>query len=277
MGQLSANKPSEAKTKHDREQPDIQKRYVTVMFSDIKGVVTVSEHEGDWITRKLKKIQHDFLQAAIEKNEGVLVQSINDGNLAYFKDALSALRAAVQIQKDIDHLNMSRTFNFPVLVRTGIHSGYGVADEDDLDGDVVITASHFESAADWGGILLSENTYQNLLDKSEIYCRFMKQIRFSDNAENFNAYKAFWNPLEIELDLREQLLVTQTEQELKLKPKSSGWMAHRIMWGGAMSVLLAALILGVNFSWNSVFAEQHRTITNSPSLAIPSLADRPTR
>lgn len=249
------------------------KQFVTVMFTNIKGAITIAEREGDWVIRKLKKIQHDFIQAAIEKNEGVFVKSIGDGNLAYFKNALSALRAAVQIQKEIDNLNMSKTFNFPVLVRVGIHTGYCVVDENNLYGDVVDTVSHFEPAANWGGILLSEDTYQNLLDKTEIYCRFVKQIRLTGKAEKFNAYKAFWNPLEIELDLREQLAETQTEQQ----PKSSGWMTHRLVLGGVMSVLITVLIMVVNFSWNSVPAEQHRTITDSPSQATPSLANTPTR
>lgn len=273
MGQLSANKMSEEKTKHDQQQPDMLKQFVTVMFTGIKGIVTITGRENDWVTRKLKKIQHDFIQAAIEKNKGVFVQSIGDGNLAYFKNALSALRAAVQIQKEIDNLNMSKTFNFTVLVRVGIHTGHCVVDENDLYGDVVNTASHFEYAADWGGILLSEDTYRNLSDKSEIYCRFVKQIRLTGNAENFNAYKAFWNPLEVELDLREQLAETQTEQQ----PESGGWMTRRIMLGGAISVFTAALIMVVNFFWNSVSAEQRRTITDSPSQATPSLANTPTR
>ncbi len=272
-GQLSANKMPEEKTKHDRQQPDMLKQYVTVMFTDIKGVVTIAEHEGDWITRKLKKIQHDFIRAAIEKNEGVFIQSIDDGNLAYFKNALSALRAAVQIQKEIDNLNMSKTFNFPVLVKVGIHTGYCVVDENDLYGDVVNTVSHFASAADWGGILLSGDTYQNLLDKTEIYCRFVKQIHLTGKAEKFNAYKAFWNPLEIELDLHKQLTKTQTKQQ----PKSSGWMTHRLALGGVISVLIIMLVMVANFSWNSVPAEQHRTITDSPSQATPGLADTPTR
>jgi len=273
MGQLSSNKMPEENTKHDRQQPDMLKQFVTVMFVDIKGVVTISEHGSDLVTRKLKKIQHDFIQAAIEKNEVVFVQSKEDGNLAYFKNALSALRAAVQIQKEMDNLNMSNTFNFPVLVRISIHTGISVADENDLYSEVVNTASHFGSAADWGGILLSEDAYQNLLDKTEIYCRFVKQIRLTGKAEKSNAYKAFWNPLEIELDLRKQLTETQIVQQ----PKSSIWRENRLMLGGMIGVFITALVIVVNFSWNSVPAEQHRTITDGPNQSTVSLVDPPTR
>ncbi|MEQ1814748.1 MAG: adenylate/guanylate cyclase domain-containing protein, partial [Candidatus Nitrotoga sp.] len=181
--------------------------------------------------------------------------------------------AAVHIQKEIDNLNMSKTFNFPVLARVGIHTGCGVAGGNDLYGDVVNTVSRFESAADWGGILLSGDTYQNLSDKSEIYCRFVKQVRLAGNAENFNAYKAFWNPLEIELNLRGQLTETQTEQQ----PESGGWMAHKLLLGGVISVLVTALVMAANFSGNSVPAEQHRTIFHSSNLATPSLVDTSTR
>lgn len=273
MGQLAAIKLPEEKIKHDRQQPDMPKQFVTVMFTDIKGILTIAERESEWITCKLKKIQHDLIQAAVEKNEGVFVHSEDDGNLAYFKNALSALRAAVQVQKEVDNLNMSSTYNFPVLIRVGLHTDICVAEENNLDGDMVNTVSRFGSAADWGGILLSEDAYQNLLDKSEIYCRFVKQIRLTGEAEKYNAYKAFWNPLEIELDLRKQLTETQTGQQ----PPSGGWMAHRLMLVGMMGVLITALIMAVNFSWNSVPAEQHRTVTNGPNQVTSSLSDTPAR
>jgi len=190
----------EERAKLDAQFADKFTKFITVMFTDLKGSTTIAENEGDMVSRMLIKSQSDILLPAIKENNGVFIKSIGDGSLSYFENALDALRAAVRIQKDMDALNMSKKFKFPVLMRVGMHSGKCVVEERDIYGDVVNTASRFESAADGGGILLSEDTYNALSDKSEIYCRFDKQVTLKGKKEPYNAYKAFWNPREIELD-----------------------------------------------------------------------------
>jgi class 3 adenylate cyclase/tRNA A-37 threonylcarbamoyl transferase component Bud32 len=203
-------------------------KFVTVMFTDLKGSTTIAEREGDIVSRMLIKAQSDILLPAIKENNGVFVKSIGDGSLSYFSNALDAVRAAARIQKEMDALNMSKKFKFPVLMRIGMHSGKCVVEEKDIYGDVVNTASRFESSADAGGILISEDTYNALSDKAEIYCRFVKQVTLKGKSEPFNAYKAFWNPQEIELDKQGAL----PRQEYKVPVRSSG-----------MKLILAVLVL----------------------------------
>lgn len=190
----------EERAKLDAEFANKYTRFITVIFTDLKGSTTIAENEGDMVSRMLIKSQSDILLPAIKENNGVFVKSIGDGSLSYFENALDALRAAARIQKEMDALNMSKKFKFPVLMRIGMHSGKCVVEENDIYGDVVNTASRFESSADGGGILISEDTYNALPDKSEIYCRFDKQVTLKGKKEPYNAYKAFWNPREIELD-----------------------------------------------------------------------------
>lgn len=190
----------EERAKLDAQFADKFTKFITVMFTDLKGSTTIAENEGDIVSRMLIKSQSDILLPAIKENNGVFIKSIGDGSLSYFENALDALRAAARIQKEMDALNMSKKFKFPVLMRVGMHSGKCVVEERDIYGDVVNTASRFESAADGGGILLSEDTYNALSDKTEIYCRFDKQVTLKGKKEPYNAYKAFWNPREIELD-----------------------------------------------------------------------------
>ena len=200
---ISLDKFLEEREKLDALFADKFTRFITVMFTDLKGSTTIAENEGDMVSRMLIKHQNDIILPAVKKNNGVFVKSIGDGTLSYFENALDAVRAAVHIQQGIDALNMAKTFKFPVVVRIGMHSGKCVVEENDIAGDVVNTASRFESAADGGGILMSEDTYNALSDKSEIYCRFDKQVALKGKKEPYNAYKAFWNPREIELDKKQ--------------------------------------------------------------------------
>lgn len=176
-------------------------KFLTVMFTDLKGSTAIAETEGDMVSRMLIKEHNDIVMPAIRENNGVFIKSIGDGTLSHFESAQDAVRAAVRIQKGMDELNMSKKFKMPVLMRIGLHSGKCIVEKNDIFGDTVNTASRFESSATPGDIFMSEDTYNGLSDKSEIYCRFVKQVMLKGKKEPYNAYKAFWNPQEIELDI----------------------------------------------------------------------------
>ncbi|OGT78977.1 MAG: hypothetical protein A3I78_08565 [Gammaproteobacteria bacterium RIFCSPLOWO2_02_FULL_56_15] len=173
-------------------------KILTVMFTDLKGSTTMTELEGDLAARLLIKEHNDLVTSAIREQQGVLVKFIGDGTLSYFEDAQAALRAATSIQRDIDALNLAKKFKSLVLVRIGIHSGPCLLENGDLFGDTINTASRFESSANAGEILLSSDAYNALSDKGEIYCRFDRTITLKGKKNAHDAYRAFWNPEEIE-------------------------------------------------------------------------------
>lgn len=175
-------------------------KFITIMFTDLKGSTSIAETEGDMVSRMLIKEHNDIVMPAIQQNNGVFIKSIGDGTLSTFENALDAVRAAVRIQRGMDELNMAQKFKIPVLMRIGLHSGMCIVEKNDIFGDAVNTASRFESSATPGDIFMSEDTYNALGDKSEIYCRFAKQVTLKGKKEPYNAYKAFWNPQEIERD-----------------------------------------------------------------------------
>lgn len=233
-------------------------RVVTVMFTDLKGSTAIAESEGDLVSRMLIKHQNDIVMPAIRENNGVFVKGIGDGTLSYFEHALDALRAAVRIQVGMDELNMSKKFKTPVLMRVGMHTGKCVVESKDIFGDVVNTASRFESSADPGMILISEDTYNALSDKSEIYCRFIKQVSLKGKKDLFNAYKAFWDPKEIELDIKGEEALPR--QEAAVPVRSSGM---KMLWVALGLILVVLLVtLGLKFSGSSASGDK-RSISDS--------------
>lgn len=175
-------------------------KFVTIMFTDLKGSTSIAETEGDVVSRTLIKEHNSLVFPAIQQHHGVFIKSIGDGTLSYFDNAQDAVRAAVLIQQGMDQLNMAQKFKIPVLMRIGLHSGKCIVEKHDIFGDAVNTASRFESSANPGEIFMSEDTYNALSDKGEIYCRFVKQVALKGKKEPYNAYKAFWDPQEIESD-----------------------------------------------------------------------------
>jgi adenylate cyclase len=232
-------------------------RTLTVVFTDLKGSTTIAETEGDLVSRMLIKQHNEIVFPAIEQHKGVFIKSIGDGTLSYFENAQDAVRAAVRIQKGMDALNMSGKFKIPVLMRIGMHTGKCIVEENDIFGDTVNTASRFESSANPGEIYLSEDTYNALADKGEVYCRFVREITLKGKKEPFSAYKAFWNPIEIEKDMKEPAVAVADTA------KDSGGGKKLALWLFTALAIVLLLTLGAKFLGGTKVLEERRSIDHT--------------
>jgi adenylate cyclase len=208
----------EQRERLDKVFQDKFTKLITVMFTDLKGSTSIAESQGDFASRSMIKQHNDIVFPAIKSANGILVKTMGDGTMSYFTSAQEAVRSAAQIQKGIDDFNLKKTLPNPILIRVGIHTGKGIVEQNDIFGDVVNVASRFESSANPGEIYLSEDTYNALTDKSEIYCRFIKTTTLKGKKEPFNIYKAFWNPKEIELDMYDKPSVEQKKIQKGMSP-----------------------------------------------------------
>ncbi len=211
------------------------RKILTVMFTDLKGSTTITETQGDLVSRMMIREHNEIVMSAIRDNSGVFVKSIGDGTLSYFERAQDALRAAVRIQQGMDALNMEKKFSALVLVRIGMHTGACFLENGDLFGDTINTASRFESSAHPGEILLSADAYNALSAKGEIYCRFDRVVTLKGKKDTFDAFRAFWNPDEIEKD---KTAVT-TDAAVTRPPTSKVRLALLILIPALIVLLLA--------------------------------------
>lgn len=218
-------------------------RLITVMSARFHESAMTAVQEGRAGAYALDAAQSGIMEPAVRENNGVVAQSAGAGILSYFENALDAVRAAARIQTEMDALNMAKRFKTPLLARVGMHSGKCMVREHALAGAAVDAACCIEAAADAGGILLSEETWKALSGTSEIHCRFVKQVMLKDAQEPCNAYKAFWNPQEIELEIAGRNALPR--QEYGGPVRSSGM---KVVWGVlAMIGIVLLLTLGSKY------------------------------
>ncbi|MBI4665102.1 MAG: adenylate/guanylate cyclase domain-containing protein [Nitrospinae bacterium] len=175
---------------------------LAVMFTDVKDSTSITETEGDLSARMLIKHHNDILFAAIKEHGGTLVKTIGDGTMSYFENPQDGLRAARDIQIRIDRFNLEKQSKVPLLVRIGLHYGNCIMEKNDIYGDVVNTAARIEAAANAGEIHISESFYHGLLDKNEVFVKFITSATLKGKKEAVNIYKAYWNPAEAEQEAR---------------------------------------------------------------------------
>jgi len=134
----------------------IERKLAAIMFTDIAGYTAQMSKNEDKALEMLRK-----KRSLIANHNGTYVKEIGDGTLSYFKSGYNASACAKELQKELqnDELN----------IKVVIHIGDIVFDDDDVYGDGVNIASRIESLAPAGGVLISKNVYDELINKDDFY------------------------------------------------------------------------------------------------------------
>ena len=132
---------------------------LTVMFTDIKGFVELTETLGEEQAKQIRVEHDDIMRQVIERdNDGLIVKYIGDAVMAIFSEPSAAVNRALEIQQQIRLLNDRHPESINIAVRIGMHMGQ-VSVEDDVQADVfgshVNRAARIESLADGGQIFLT--------------------------------------------------------------------------------------------------------------------------
>ncbi len=110
------------------DDESMQKRQIAVLFSDIRSFTTVSEKLEPESLVKLINIYFDLQTKIIEKHGGIVDKFVGDQIMALFLEedmADQAVRAAVEIQKEIRKLNVKRKKTNREILQVGIGIHFG--------------------------------------------------------------------------------------------------------------------------------------------------------
>jgi serine/threonine protein kinase/class 3 adenylate cyclase len=187
------------------EQLRRHKNSLTVLFTDVVGSTSYFERNGD--TAGLVMIhRHDELAArAIEQNNGRLVKTIGDSAMAEFAEPKSAVRAAVEIERQFHQLNLTLAENKRVDVRIGIHTGVGFRKGNDLFGDVVNVTARIVKRTAPAQILISRPMYEAISQDSDLQCRWLSRLTIDGRTEKEDIFEVMWTDAEAYRDVQDKV------------------------------------------------------------------------
>jgi class 3 adenylate cyclase len=144
----------------DARDPGIR----TVMFTDVVNSTTLTQSLGDEAALALLGVHDTIVRDALSVLGGREVKHTGDGIMASFISAASAVRCAIQIQKELDKhakANPGRSLK----VRVGAAAGEPVEQHDDLFGATVQLASRLCAHAQPEQILVTNAIAELCLGK----------------------------------------------------------------------------------------------------------------
>jgi class 3 adenylate cyclase len=126
---------------------------VTIVFTDIEDSTRINSFLGDHRWLEVLRAHNDVIAGATASAGGTVVKTQGDGFMLAFSSARSAIRCAVEVQRQI-----AARFNdpgSPVRVRIGAHTGEAVREADDILGHAVSYAARVAASAAGGEIVAS--------------------------------------------------------------------------------------------------------------------------
>ena len=157
------------------QAPEMKKQAIAVMFSDIRGFTSLSEHTEPEQLLSIVNVYLEMQSRFIEANGGVIDKFAGDLVMAIFQgeEAVDhAVQAAVEIQRGIREINRERRKANLECLTVGVGINYGTAmigsmgAKSRMDytaiGDVVNLASKLCSFARAGHIIVTKNVIRRL-------------------------------------------------------------------------------------------------------------------
>ena len=160
----------------------VQRKLTTILAADAAGYSSVMETDEVRTLSDLRAARGVFSQF-IARHHGRIANTAGDGLLAEFPSVVEAVQCAIEVQRELD-ANTEGHLRF----RIGVHLGDVMVDGDDLLGEGVNLAARLQSMADPGGILISQQVYDQVQKKLSVGFQYLGEKHPKNFAESVAVY-----------------------------------------------------------------------------------------
>jgi len=158
------------------------------MFTDMVGYTTLGQ-KNESLSLALVDEQRKLIRPILNKHDGREVKTMGDSFLVEFSSALNAVRCAYDIQRAAREFNISLPEERRVHLRIGVHLGDVLDSHGDISGDAVNIASRIEPLADYGGVCLTRQVYDQVQNKFELPLTSLGPKSLKNVSSSMEVYK----------------------------------------------------------------------------------------
>lgn len=167
---------------------------MTILFTDIVGSTSMTERLGDQMAQELIRTHNDIVPRNVGSSGGFEVKSMGDGFMIVFPAALQGVTCAAAIQDELATHNsdsgaVAEPIAEPIKVRTGLHMGEAIAEEDDFFGKSVILASRIAESAIGDQILVSSEIVNALQSETAFTFASAGLARLSGLSDEYELFE----------------------------------------------------------------------------------------
>ncbi len=166
--------------------PEIQRKLTTILAADAAGYSRLMEADEVGTYDNLHAARGVFTRL-IERHHGRIANTAGDGLIAEFPSVVEAVQCAIEVQTEL--AGLPKQGGKPLLFRIGIHLGDVMVDGDDLLGEGVNLAARLQSMAQPGGVLISQQVYDQVHAKLSVGFDYLGERRPKNYSEDVPVYR----------------------------------------------------------------------------------------
>ncbi|MFK7992493.1 MAG: adenylate/guanylate cyclase domain-containing protein [Granulosicoccus sp.] len=163
----------------------VQRKLTTIFAADAVAyshAMNVDEVSAFDSLRSARNVFKKF----IERHDGRIANTAGDGLIAEFPSVVEAVQCAIEVQQEL--VFQEKNGKDALRFRIGIHLGDVMIDGSDLLGDAVNLAARLESMAEPGGVLISQQVYDQVQHKLSIGFEYLGEKRPKNFIEDVPVY-----------------------------------------------------------------------------------------
>ena len=160
----------------------VQRKLTTILAADAEGYSRVMEADEVGTLGELRAARSVF-QRFIERHHGRIANTAGDGLIAEFPSVVEAVQCAIEVQREL-----AADAQSGLRFRIGVHLGDVLVDGDDLLGEGVNLAARLQSMAEPGGILISQQVYDQVQKKLSVGFEYLGERKPKNFEESVGVY-----------------------------------------------------------------------------------------
>ena len=164
----------------------VQRKLTTILAADAEGYSRVMEADEEGALGALRAARSIFSKF-IDRHGGRIANTAGDGLIAEFPSVVEAVQCALEVQGELGGCKRSPgpELNF----RIGVHLGDVMVDDGDLFGEGVNLAARLQTMAEPGGVVISQQVYDQVHAKLSVGFEYLGQKRPKNFAEDVAVYR----------------------------------------------------------------------------------------
>jgi adenylate cyclase len=170
-----------------------RRKLAAIVALDVVGYSRLMERDESGTLAMLTEHRTERLEPALRRNGGRLIKLIGDGALVEFASVVDALNAAIEFQRAMTRVNLDRRDDERILFRIGVHVGDVIIDGDDLYGDGMNVAARLEGQAPPGGILISGNARDAVVNRMSAEFRDLGKLTLKNIERPVQAFQVMFD------------------------------------------------------------------------------------
>ena len=160
----------------------VQRKLTTILAADAAGY-SGSMEVNEVRTLEALRASRVVFQQFITRHHGRIANTAGDGLIAECPSVVEAVQCAIEVQREL-----GTEAHSGLRFRIGVHLGDVIVDGDDLLGEGVNLAARLQSMAEPGGILISQQVYDQVQKKLSVGFAYLGEKTPKNFSESVAVY-----------------------------------------------------------------------------------------